>query len=223
MTRTGDLSAASSVNYAVVAGGTTAADDVGGVLPSGPLNFAAGQATATITVNVAGDTTVEPDETFSVQLSGAMGATLGTASASSTILNDDVPPPPVLSIATDQASKAEGNTGTTPFTFTVTRTGDLSAASSVNYAVVAGGTTAADYVGGVLPSGPLNFAAGQATATITVNVAGDTTVEPDETFSVQLSGAMGATLGTASASSTILNDDVPTACAVDRNRPGQQG
>ena len=49
----------------------------------------AGAATATITVNVAGDTVVELDESFTVTLSSPTGATITTAAASSTILNDD--------------------------------------------------------------------------------------------------------------------------------------
>ena len=59
-----------------------------------------------------------------------------------------------LSIAAASAEKNEGNSGTTPFTFTVTRTGDLSAASSAAWAVAGSGTSpanAADFMGGFLP------------------------------------------------------------------------
>src|SRR4029077_8315238 len=40
-----------------------------------------------------------------------------------------------LAIAAAAASKAEGNTGSTPFTFTVTRSGDTTGASSATYTV----------------------------------------------------------------------------------------
>ena len=88
MTRTGDLTATSSAAFAV-SGAATATDFVGGVLPTGTVSFAAGAATATITINVAGDTVVEADESFTVTLSSPTGATITTATASSTIVNDD--------------------------------------------------------------------------------------------------------------------------------------
>jgi Ca2+-binding RTX toxin-like protein len=165
-----------------------------------------GETTKTITVNVAGDRAVEPDEGFTVTLSGASGATLGTATARGTIVNDDGT---TLSIAATNAVKAEGNSGTTPFTFTVTRAGSTSGTASAKWAVTGSGANpanAADF-GGTLPSGTVTVAAGETTQTITINVAGDTLAEPDEVFRVTLSGATGATLGTATAKGTITNDD----------------
>ncbi len=219
VTRSGDTSGTSSVNYAVTGSGVSAADGsdfTGGVLPSGSVNFAANQTSKDITINVAGDTTVEPDEGFTVTLSGATGATIDTATATVKILNDDSLASPTLAIAATSASLAEGNSGSTPFTFTVTRSGDTSGTSSVNYAVTGSGANVAngtDFAGGALPSGSVNFAANETSKDITINVAGDTTVEPDEGFTVTLSGATGATIGTATADGTILNDDtaVPTA------------
>jgi hypothetical protein len=67
---------------------------------------------------------------------------------------------------------------------------------------------AADFAGGVLPSGTLSFTAGQTIKIITVNVAGDTTVEPDEGFTVTLSNASaGTSISTATATGEIRNDD----------------
>ena len=57
--------------------------------------FTDGSASQTITVNVAGDTQVETNETFSVVLSSANNATINTASASAIIINDDQAPAPV--------------------------------------------------------------------------------------------------------------------------------
>ncbi|MFN9960218.1 MAG: hypothetical protein ACK55I_44615, partial [bacterium] len=51
--------------------------------------------------------------------------------------------------------------------------------------------------------------------TLTISVAGDTVVEADETFTVTLSNASGATLAVASAVGTIRNDDTAT----DRTAP----
>ena len=57
------------------------------------MSFAAGETSKAITVNVSGDTTVEPDESFNMVLSSPAGATIGTSTASSTIRNDDVAAP----------------------------------------------------------------------------------------------------------------------------------
>ncbi len=212
VTRTGDLTAASSAAYALTGSGANPADavDFGGSLPNGTVNFAAGEASQTVTVNVTGDTAVELDEGFTVALSAPSNATLGTATASGTIQNDDVLPPPVLAIAALDAVKPEGDSGITAFTFTVTRTGDLTAASSAAYALTGSGTNAADAndFGGSLPAGTVNFAIGQASQTVTVNVSGDTVIESDEGFTVTLSTPANATISTATATGTILNDDV---------------
>ena len=91
---------------------------------------------------------------------------------------------PTLAIAATNASQTEGNTGTKAFTFTVTRSGSTSGSSSANWEVTGSGTNpanAADF-GGTLPSGTVSFAVGETQKVITVNVSGDTTVEPDEGF-----------------------------------------
>ena len=120
-------------------------------------------------------------------------------------------PSPTLAIAAANASQNEGNSGSTAFTFTVTRTGSTTGASTVSYAVTGSGAnpaTAGDFTGGVFPTGTVSFAAGETGKTITVNVAGDSTVEPGENFAVTLSNpSAGTTIGTATATGTILNDD----------------
>ncbi len=66
-----------------------------------------------------------------------------------------------LSIVATDASKNEGNAGTTTYTFTVNRNGDTSGTSTVSYSVTGSGTapaSAADFVGGVFASGSLTFA-----------------------------------------------------------------
>ncbi len=220
VTRSGDPTAAVSVNYAVTGSGANAAnaaDFTGGVLPSGVVNFAAGQATATITVNVAGDQAVENDEGFTVTLSGATaGAAITTATAAGVIQNDDTAAS--LAISPASISHAEGASGSTAFSYTVTRTGDPTTAVSVNYAVGGSGANAAnatDFTGGVLPSGVVNFAAGVTSQVITVNVAGDQAFENDEGFTVTLSGATGgAGITTATAAGVIQNDDTAASLAI---------
>src|SRR6185295_11002588 len=95
-----------------------------------------------------------------------------------------------LAIAATLADKAEGNTATTSFTFTLTRSGDVSGNTTVNYTVAGSGgvpASAADF-GSAFPSGLVSFGPSEASKILTVGVSGDTTVEPDETFSVTLSG-----------------------------------
>jgi Ca2+-binding RTX toxin-like protein len=124
------------------------------------------------------------------------------------------PPSPTLSIAPANASLNEGNSGSTAFTFNVTRTGSTAAASTASYAVTGSGAnqaSAGDFTGGVLPTGTVSFAAGETSKTITVNVAGDSTVEAAENFTVTLSNpSAGTVIGAAAAAGTILNDDSTT-------------
>ena len=193
-----------------------AADDfVAGSFPSGSVSLAAGETTKTIEIAIAADALAEQDETFTVTLSNPSGATIGTAVATGVIKNTAPPPsdPPSLSIAAETGSAAEGNDGTTGLTFLVTRTGDLSGATTVSYTVAGSGAapaTAGDFAGKALPQGTVTFAAGAQTARITENVQADRDVEADETFTVTLSNASGATIQTAAATGTIRNDDVPS-------------
>jgi hypothetical protein len=120
--------------------------------------------------------------------------------------------PMIISIAAANASKAEGNTGVTLFTFTVTRTLTpyQDGRSIVSYDVTgsAGSTaTAADFEGAALPTGTIGFAAGETSKTLTVPVQGDTDVENDEGFTVTISNPVNATLGIDTAVGIIWNDD----------------
>ncbi|MEI6029835.1 MAG: Ig-like domain-containing protein [Synechococcaceae cyanobacterium ELA739] len=213
VSRSGDTSGNSSATWAVAGSAVNpanAADFQGGNFPSGTVVFASGETSQLITVLVSGDSTVELDEGFTVTLANAVNATISTASATSTITNDDVLPLPALAIAATDATKAEGNSGSTAYTFTVSRDGDLSASSTANWSVSGIGTnaaTASDFNGGLLPSGTVTFAAGVASEVIMVLVVGDSVVENDEEFAVTLSTPSNAMITTASASGTIHNDD----------------
>jgi len=219
VSRSGDTSSPSSAVWTVAGSGAnpaTASDFTGNALPTGTVSFAAGQSSATVTVGVNPDSTIENDETFTVTLSNPSGASLSTATASGIIRNDDVSPPPpappTLAITPVSADKAEGTGGTsTPFTFTVSRSGNTSSPSSASWDVAGSGTnpaTALDFTGNALPTGTVSFAVGQSSATITVAVNPDSTVESDEPFTVTLANPSGASLSTATASGIIRNDDV---------------
>jgi arylsulfatase A-like enzyme len=102
----------------------------------------------------------------------------------------------------------EGDSGTSTFAFTVTLSNAVTGGANVSYATANGTATTgdADYAA---TSGTLSFTgtAGE-TRTINVTVNGDTTVEPNETFTVSLSNPTnGVTLADAQGVGTITNDD----------------
>src|SRR5262249_14424025 len=97
---------------------------------------------------------------------------------------------------------------------TVTRTGDTTSAVSALWAVTGAAVNGADFVGGVLPTGTVSFAAGETSKVITIDVAGDTAVEAKEVFTVRLSDpGIGAVIGTATANGAICNDDASLSIA----------
>jgi hypothetical protein len=220
VTRAGNTAIATSAGWAVTGSGASAAaaaDFAGGVLPSGSVSFLAGEMAKTITVNIAGDTLVEVTEGFTVTLSApAANTAITTAAASGQILNDDVASAG-LSILGTGLSKSEGNSGSTAFTFTVTRDGITTTAVSVGWSLTGSGTsaaTASDFQGNRLPAGTVKFAAGETTKTVSFLVVGDTVVEANETFIVTLAKpSTGAVISVATAAGTISNDDVVRAAA----------
>jgi len=125
-------------------------------------------------------------------------------------------PPATLSINPISTNRAEGFIGSTEFIFNVSRAGDPSKSASLAWAVTPSGdhpVNALDFAGGRLPGGILEFAAGQTTNQIIVNVVGDNTFEFDEAFTVSLTApSSGANLlnGASSAVGLIRNDDLAT-------------
>ena len=102
-------------------------------------------------------------------------------------------------------ARAEGDSGQTAFTFTVSLPNADSHSVTVNYATADGTASAgSDYVA---TSGTLTFAPGQTSQTITVFVNGDRMDEPDETFLVKLSNPTNAAIGRSQGTGTIVNDD----------------
>jgi Ca2+-binding RTX toxin-like protein len=208
VTRTGGT-AAFDVNFATSDGTATSGTDY--VASSGTLSFGTGINTQTISVVINGDTALEVNETFNVNLSGATnGATISDTLGVGTINNDDVEP--VGSVSISDVTIVEGNNGTSVATFTVTRSGGT-AAFAVNFATSDGtATSGSDYVAN---AGTLNFGTGVTSQTVSVVINGDTVIEGNETFNVNLSGATnGATLSDSLGIGTITNDDAAIAGSV---------
>ena len=112
---------------------------------------------------------------------------------------------------------AEGDTGTRPATFTVSLSEASGSQVTADWATADGTATAgSDYTA---DHGTVTFAAGETTKTITVDVIGDRTFEPDETFKVNLSNASGAPISRGTGTGTIVNDD-PQRVAPDAVRFG---
>ncbi len=142
-----------------------------------------------------------------MNLTSPTGATVLDGQGVGTIVNNDGAALPALSIG--DLSVTEGNSGTNTATFTATLSAAADSTVSVSYATANGTATAGtDYVA---QSGTLTFTAGQISNTIAIVVNGDTSVESNETFSVNLTSPVGATLADGQGIATITNDDVAAA------------
>jgi hypothetical protein len=184
-----------TVDYTTVNGTALAGEDYGAV--QGQLTFAPGVTSRTITVNIIGDNLKEGNETFTVVLSTPVNATLGQATGTCTVTDDDIP---ALSIY--DSSIVEGDSGTDPMVFIVELSKPSTAQVTVNY-ITSPGTakSGSDYVH---TSGTLIFAADETLKTITVQIVGDEVGEPTETFTVSLNTPSGgATIARGAATGTI--------------------
>ena len=222
--RSGDSSAAASVDWSAgygyvlgVPGSAAGGDFASATNPAGTVVFAPGETSQVITVPIRGDLEYELNESFAVNLSNpSNGLPLRVASANGVILNDDTNIPAThIAISATDADKAEGNAGTTPFTFTLTRTGDLTYGGTVGWSVSLP-TPASGFAPFLAPGfvrqGTASFIAGQATQLITIEVAGDAIPEPDQNFTVSITAVPAGSdivANQGSATGTIRNDDGP--------------
>lgn len=188
-----------SVTY-TVSNGSTDSTDLG--ISTGTVTINAGSRSTTISIRVNGDTTIEQDEIFYINLSNPVGATISNNLGTGTILNDDVQPDKTLSI-NDTVLK-EGNSEITDFNFVISMTSTSTENVSVTY-TVAHGTTDSTDLGSVTKTTTINI--GTLSTTISIPVNGDTTVEEDEIFYVNLSNPVGATITDTQGIGTITNDD----------------
>lgn len=160
-----------------------------------------GDSTAAFAVAVLGDKRVEGDEQLVVRLSQLRGATFADSEAVGTIIDDDVP---VLSVS--DTTMFEGDSSVTTLAFRV----QLSAAArmpvSFHYQTFDGTALAAD--GDYLPaSGDTTIEAGQSQIVIPVTAFGDTLLEANERFTLQLSGITNATAAETLAVGALTNDE----------------
>jgi Ca2+-binding RTX toxin-like protein len=175
---------------------------------SGALTFAPGETEKTVLVAVKGDTADESDETFFLNVDNPQNATEGDGNGRATIVDDDLtPPPPPPSLSIGNVSLDEGDSGTREARLAVSLSRASQSEVSVDFATRDGSAREpSDYA---KRGGTLTFAPGQTRKSIRVPVKGDTRVEPDEAFSVALSGPEGARIADGRGRATIRNDDEP--------------
>ena len=206
VTRTGTATNTITIDYTTTDGTAIAGSDY--TPTSGTLTFDPNETTKTITVSIIGDTTIESNETFFINLSNATEATITDAQGSGTIINYSLP-----SLEISDVIITEGNGGTKNATFTVTRTGTATNTITVDYTtaphyIIANNRRATDGQDYITTSGTLSFATNETTKTITVAILGDTTSEEDEVFFVNLTNATNAIIDKSQGLGTISNDDI---------------
>ncbi len=206
VTRGGDASYAATVDFETIDGTALAGADF--TAASGTLSFAAGEVSKTVGVAVFDDVAKEDTETFTVRLSAPTGAytpTISRADGVGTIADDDVP----ADFAIADLTVAE-DAGTA--SVTVTRTGDVVAAATVDFATESGTAIAGRHF--TAASGTLAFVAGETTKTIDIALVDDTVHAAERTFVVRLSDAASTfapTISRAEATVTVTEDDAAPA------------
>ncbi len=203
--RTGDVSGSVSVDYATTDGTATAGSDY--TATSGTLTFAPGELSKTISIPIINDNLYEGgtgNETFTLTLSAPTGSAIVTT-PSMTITISDSQSKPFLFISSD-ARIAEGDTGTKNGAITLTLSNASFQTITVDYVTANGTATAgSDYVA---TSGTLTIPAGSLSGTINVVINGDTTIEQDEHFFINLTNATNLNfISSPNQFVTIANDD----------------
>ena len=171
------------------------------------VTLPAGQTSTTLDIQVNGDTEVETNETFVLELSNLSGALAGDLQGQGRIINDDTAQ---LRIA--NASVVEGDAGTRTMVFEVLLSQPLPNPVTFNIATSNGSAVAgSDYTARSETGRYLD--AGRTRLVFEVPVLGDTSPELNESFNVTLSAVSGAALVVGNAVGTIFNDDAGGASA----------
>ncbi|MEL6559789.1 MAG: Calx-beta domain-containing protein [Bacteroidota bacterium] len=215
-----------SVDVNTADGTATIANSDYTAVTSETLTFAGtASETETFTVTPSTDSDAEADETVSINMDNVTAGTVDVGdidesdTAILTILNDDN-----VTASVDDPTVSEGDAGSATLTFTVTLSNPAPAGgATVDYATSDGtASSASDYT--AIGTTTLSFSAGQTSRTVDVTVAGDETVEVDETITLTLSNPTGTdvVIGDATGSGTITNDDVATVTVADIS-PNENG
>jgi subtilisin family serine protease/Ca2+-binding RTX toxin-like protein len=205
LTRTGVTTSALTVNVLMSGTATNGTDYTS--IPT-TATFAIGSTTALVNLNVIDDILVEQTiETAILTVGTGTGYTVGTTPSAAVNITDNDVALPVITVAATDASAAETIPGATtnPGQYTLTRTGPITSALTVNVTKTGTATNGVDYTS--IPT-TVTFNAGSATALVPLNVIYDTLVEATETAILNVTAGNGYTVGT-SASATVSIADGP--------------
>ena len=195
-----------------IAGGGSATSGTDYTAASGTVSFADTETTKPIVVTITADNIVELDETFQVTLSNPSRGTVTGGPGTGTITNDDSA---VLTLTGGTAT--EGDTGTTPITYSLVLSNPVDVAVTFNRATQVTGTATSGTDFTAVPSTATSISALTTTGSFTVNAIGDHDPESTETVPVQLStlaaGGRNVTFSgggaTLTVSGGIIDDDPP--------------
>ena len=182
----------------------TATADADYTALSGSVIIADGQQSATIGVTPIDDIVTEGAENVVLTISSNVSYNLGDPVEATVLISDNDNP----SISISDVTLAEGDAGTTTYTFTVSIDGGGNAVSDITFAINTSdvsATASTDYT--AIVSGSGTIATGNSSTTINVTVNGDSEVEGNETFLVVISNPNNATILDDTGIGTIANDD----------------
>ncbi len=172
---------------------------------AGTLIFNPGETIKGFGVKVNGDSTFEPDETFTATLSNPVNAAITKSQGVGTITNDDEPSGGTLRFSQATYTVQENSTSVT---ITVTRTGATVSPVTVDYTT--SDLTASSRSDYNTASGTLSFGGGETSKSFSVLINEDSYVEGTESLQLSLSNATGgAFIGSPNSATLDITDDVP--------------
>lgn len=177
------------------------------VAKTGTVTFGILETSKTIGIDIVCDNTVEPDETFAVNLTASTFSTIADSSATVTLEDDDSAPVVPAATVGDSITTECSGAGSTSITFPVNL--DQAATGPVSFDYETSDLTATAGSDYLAKSGTVTFAIGQLYQPITVIVLCDATDEPNETFAVELVSMNGGTISDGVGIGTIMDDDDP--------------
>jgi PKD repeat protein len=193
------LPSAVAVNWATAPGSAATPGDF--QTASGTATISAGKRRVTVYVKVKGDTQLEADEHFFVNLSGASGAPISDGLAVARILDDE--PLQGARVDVGDASIVEGDASKRDLAFTLTLAEPPAGSVTVSYEAVAGTASSDDFRA---RTGTLTMSASNRTKTVQVDVIGDLAVELTETVLFRVTGVSGAAIGRAGTGRIVADD-----------------
>ncbi|MEN3327940.1 MAG: hypothetical protein V7638_2747 [Acidobacteriota bacterium] len=202
-----------SVSFSFATSNGTAVAGSDYIATSDASTFAPGEVEKPVVVLVNGDTVDETQETFFLDISNVQNATVSSNRGTGFINDDDGP-----TISVNDVTITEGNSGTKAATFTLSLSGPSVEAIAVRATTAPGTATASSDYNSI--DAAVIFQPGIVTRTVDVAIIGDTNLESNETFSVNLSDPFGTTIADGAGAGTILDDD--TLLVLEESGPAAQ-